>query len=42
MQKLQAPTLPVYIYKYSIALNFHTSIGMFCTLFICFVFDGFL
>ena len=38
---VKTATLIIYICKYLIALYFHTLIRVFCTLLICFVFDGF-
>ena len=41
-EKLQERSLPGYILKHLTAFYFHISIQIFCTLFICFVFDGLL
>ena len=39
---LQVLTLPGYVLYFLAALYFHISIGKFCNLFICLVFDGLL
>ena len=41
-KKLQVLTLPGYVLYFVTALYFHVSIRIFCNLFICLVFDGFL
>ena len=41
-QKLQVLTIPGYILCFLTSLYFYISIQMFCTLFICLVFDGLL
>ena len=41
-QKLQVLTIPGYILCFLTSLYFYISIRMFCTLFICLVFDGLL
>ena len=41
-KRLQVLTLPGYVLYFLTALYFHISIGIFCNLFICFVFGGLL